>query len=183
MGGDEAEQLRPYLQEGETLRWTGRPATGLRLSRHDPLLIPFSLVWLVFVGGFVLYGWTRQQHGGFTGPYLAVATLFLPFGFYFALGRFYADAWARSHTVYGLTGERAIVLRRASGTTVLSHPLDGSAELSLAKDGSGDIDFGVVGARTRRERNRLSWTPALDHHVRFIGVREAALVYRKAQRG
>src|SRR5665213_3425916 len=105
--------IKPYLGTKERLAWSGRPAQGLRLSASDGLLIPFSLAWCGFVifwnyGVWVQVPATTPE----TLPFRLFDLAFLAIGLYFTLGRFVVDAWARSRTVYGLTGQRAIIVRR-----------------------------------------------------------------------
>ena len=184
MDGSETPEsiIRPYLGPKERLVWTGRPTQGLRLTAHDGLPIPFSLAWCGFVIFWNVQVWTRvpgDLQAGWLFKLWGVP--FLLVGLYMVAGRFLADAWARSRTVYGLTGQRAILVRRLWGEQVLTAPLDHSVQLKRSARG-GDLEFGyrphVVG---RSGRGVSAWSPALGNQVTFLGIPDAMDVYRRIQ--
>jgi hypothetical protein len=174
--------IKPYLGTKERLTWTGRPAQGLRLSPSDAYLIPFSLVWCGFVTFWNFGVWTQFPAETQAGWLLKLwGVPFLLVGLYMMLGRFLVDAWARSRTVYGLTGQRAIVVRRLLGEQVLTAPLDHSIQLKR-RGQAGDLEFGfrqisVFGTG----RGMGMWNPALGNQVTFLGIPDAMDVYRRAQ--
>lgn len=172
--------IRPYLGSKERLVWTGRPAQGLRLAPSDALMIPFSLVWAGIVFWNFGIGFRGLQAAPL--PFMLFECVFLLFGVYFVLGRFLVDAWARSRTVYGLTGQRAIIVRRLWGEQLLTSPLDRSIRLKRRGRG-GDIEFGYRpgGLSGMRGQGLGTWNPALTNQVTFLGLPDAMEVYRKAQ--
>ena len=171
-----AATLQPYLHDGERLVWTGRPKQGLLLTGMDAYLIPFSLLW----GGFALF-WEasviRQGAGGF---FILWGIPFVLAGLFLIFGRFAADAWVRSGTIYGLTPDRALVLRRAFGEQLLSQRFDGGVRVTGRKAERGTLEFGRPVGLMSAFRTGTSgfsiWMPSLGDQVRFLqveGVMEA----------
>src|SRR3569832_1608835 len=184
MDGSETPEsiIKPYLAAKERLVWTGRPAQGVRLSVADGLLIPFSLVW----GGFAIFWdvmvWVAVPvQAENAGMFKLIGLPFLVVGLYLLVGRFLLDAWARSRTVYGLTGQRAIVVRRIWGEQLLTAPLDHSIQIKRRGQG-GDIAFGYRPPTPFGSgRSMGMWNPALGNEVTFRGIPDAMDVYRRAQ--
>jgi hypothetical protein len=135
---DSAEAvIRSKLDEGEQLVWSGRPRQGLMLQPTDAILIPFSLLW----AGFAFY-WEYEVVT--THQFWVLQVWGIPFvllGFYLLIGRFFADAYMRGQTYYGLTDKRIIIAR---GSTTQSIPLSDLKGVALAAraDKSGTVVFG-----------------------------------------
>jgi hypothetical protein len=135
-------ELRAELGTGERLLWSGQPRRGVRLRPTDALLIPFSLMW----GGFALF-WELSVFR--TGAPFFFRLWGLPFvlvGLYLIIGRFFADAWQRSRTYYGVTTERLLIVSGLFQRQVKSLPLRNLPEVTLSErsDRSGSIMFGAV---------------------------------------
>jgi hypothetical protein len=67
-------------------------------------------------------------------------------GLYIVFGRFVADAWQRSRTVYGLTSRRVIIVGGLTSRQTRSLPLQQLGPMTLHEraDRSGTITFGAV---------------------------------------
>jgi hypothetical protein len=182
-----ADAFRPYLQTGERIVWTGRPAQGIRFSARDIFLIPFSLLWggiaiAVFAGSIFGGLQTASPEGGTAAilPFVLFGGVFAVVGVYVVFGRFFADAWVRSRIVYALTDRRALVLRRMFGERLSAVSLAHSPGLSLSLRGKrGDVDF----EPRSMFRGFSMWMPSMDAGTRFIGIEDAAEVFRLAQQG
>jgi hypothetical protein len=181
MDSDLDSDIGTYLQSGERIRWTGRPAQGVRLTSRDIFLIPFSLLW----GGFAIF-WEGavlliRTPGGAGAPAL-FALWGIPFvcvGLYLIVGRFFADAWVRSRTVYAVTDSRAFLLRRMWSDRLIAARLDGNVQLKREGGGRGTLDFGAPGSMFFNRVNAWGmWTPALSNTVSFIGVDDVMTVYK-----
>ncbi len=103
-------------------------------------MIPFSILW----GGFAIFwDWGISQT---TAPpiFRLVGAAFVAIGLYMIFGRFIYDAWLRSNTYYGLTTERALIVRRTLEESVRSIALKtlGDVTLTVGKDLSGTITLG-----------------------------------------
>lgn len=101
------EVIRPHVQPGETLLWTGRPDPTKWLNGNGWSL---SLVGIAWTGAVVFVVIDRLP--GSNTP-LAAVLMLVPFfliGVYLAVGRFFVNRWAKRHTRYGLTDRRAIMV-------------------------------------------------------------------------
>jgi hypothetical protein len=166
--------LGVYLQPGEKLLWTGRPARGLRTSPEDALMIPFSLFW----GGFAIFWESMVFHSRAPVFFRLWGIPFVAVGLYFIVGRFFVDAWARGRTVYGVTNQRALVLRNIFSEQLISTKLDGDVRLKRESSGRGTLAFGPELGGYARYRGWGGMTPALAGGVRFIGIDDVMSVYK-----
>jgi hypothetical protein len=136
------EALILELSPGEQLLWAGRPRQGVRLRAQDALLIPFSLMW----GGFAVFWEVSVLRSGAPLLFKLWGVPFVLVGVYVVIGRFFADAWGRARTAYGVTDQRVLILTHRPGRSVQSLPLDTLRELSLSEGRrGGTITFGSPG--------------------------------------
>ena len=140
MSGEAEQPIRSELGPGESLLWRGMPKQGIRLQASDLFLVPFSLLW----GGFAVF-WELSaiRRGGA----LLDSLWGIPFvlvGLYMIVGRFLVDAYQRSHTYYGLSNQRAIIIRGIASRQVTSVALQGLHDTALTEraDQSGTIRLG-----------------------------------------
>ncbi len=140
MDFDAERELMTELRSGERLRWSGRPRGGVRLTSADVLQIPFSLFWC----GFAVFWEYMAYRDNAPLPMLAFGGAFVLIGVYLIVGRFFADAYRRGRTVYGLTDERVLILGGGARRQVRSLPLASLQEVTLKErpDWSGDITLG-----------------------------------------
>jgi len=140
MGQSPEAVLSQNLDQGERLLWSGKPLDGVRLRSQDLFLIPFSLMW----GGIAIFWeYTAVTHPakgtGSTGIFFALWGIpFVCIGLYLIFGRFFADAYHRSRTFYGVTNERIIILSGIFSRQVKSLQLGTLSDISL-NQGSGDV--------------------------------------------
>lgn len=174
--------LRPELSRDERLLWSGVPRQGIRLQASDWLAIPFSLMW----GGFAFF-WEYSVSTARHAP-VFMELWGIPFvlvGLYMIVGRFFADAFMRKRTCYGVTNQRVVIIDGLFSRQVRSLPLTTLADLSLSERSSrsGSITFGAntspPGSLSR------SWpgtgrrmTPAFDS---IENVRQVDSLIREAQ--
>lgn len=107
---DPRTRLTPYLRDGESLRWCGRPDTRVLLARADAFLLPFGLVWTGFIAAVVLSGPLRPLP-------LAVGGVFIAGGLYVVAGRFLVKRRRKIRTAYGVT-ERRLLVSTHSGAII-----------------------------------------------------------------
>jgi hypothetical protein len=171
--------LRSRLLAGEGLVWWGRPRQGLMLTPRDAYLIPFSLLW----GGFAIF-WESLVLSGDEKPIFFVlwGVPFVLVGLYMIAGRFFHDAWKRSRTVYGLTGQRALILRGDSLTAIDLGKTDQIRLQGGADGGRGTIRFGADLPTTNwgMRRNWGGWTPS-DEGNAFMGIENAQRVFNQIE--
>jgi hypothetical protein len=171
------------LLEGERFIWSGRPRLGMFLTRHDILLIPFSLMW----GGFAIF-WENSVLR--TNAPLIFRLWGIPFvlaGLYFTVGRFVVDAWLRDKTRYAVTNRRILIARSGvwGNLTALSLDLLPEVQLSPQANGRGTLRFGPSSASQWAWSGRggfASMSPALDPTPQFIGIEDAQDVFNQIQR-
>ncbi|TKV56932.1 hypothetical protein FDO65_19045 [Nakamurella flava] len=97
--------IRPHVEPGETLLWTGRP---------DPAKWPqgwsLSLFGLAWVAAVVFIVVDRLPGSDTPWPAVLMLVPFFVIGVYLLFGRFFVNRWAKQHTRYGLTDRRAIMV-------------------------------------------------------------------------
>jgi hypothetical protein len=106
MNSARKRHLRGELMRHEELLWAGRPKQGVYLSRSDIVQIPFSLLW----GGFAIVWEVVAISSGAPFHFSLCALPFVAVGLHLMLGRFYLDTRVRSHTFYGVTNLRVLIL-------------------------------------------------------------------------
>ena len=134
---DEYSFALPYTTPGEVILWQGKPGKGHLLTKHDFLLIPFS----IFCCGIAVYFEVDLLE---TGAPLLIQFWSIPFlclGLYMLLGRFIHMALKRKHTAYVIT-DRKIIRRRGKRIDTLDGSNLPARHAAAFRDGSGTIGFG-----------------------------------------
>ncbi|HTA20326.1 MAG TPA: hypothetical protein VK989_13600 [Polyangia bacterium] len=180
MSADAEKIVSPELATGESLVWSGRPRTGIRLTRSDAVLIPFSLMWC----GFAVF-WEKSVLGVNAPPFFPLwGAMFVVVGLYFVFGRFFADALRRGKTFYGLTPRRAIIVSGVFGRQVKSIDLAGLSGVTMSEraDRSGTISFGSPSGMNGWAAGMMgpSW-PGASRYLppAFEMIEDAKTVYEK----
>lgn len=96
-------QIKPYLNQDETLLWTGKPA-GKAPVQNAPFLVIFMIFWISFA---VFWTVMATATGGFFGIFGLFFIAFGVFGFYQALS---GQNRMLKNAVYAVTDRRAIIL-------------------------------------------------------------------------
>jgi hypothetical protein len=129
------------LQPGERILWCGMPVQGMRLRAGDIFWIPLCLV----LAGAVVSSFndtardaSSQYNGVIAGSSMALICI------YVLMDRFIMDSYARSRTYYGVTDQRALIIRGAFSRKLRSVSLPDLNDIVLTEkaDGSGDVVFG-----------------------------------------
>ncbi|MEI3866143.1 hypothetical protein V6S02_03475 [Microbacterium sp. CCNWLW134] len=109
----------PRMLKGEVVRWRGQPDAQVHFTRADGFFVPFSVVWLA-----VSILWTVAVASSSTAPRLMwlFGLLFVAFGVYGVIGRFFVKAARKRRTRYLLTDRRAIIVG-PSGVQQIDLPL------------------------------------------------------------
>lgn len=94
---------------GEIVLWKGKPKPGIWLEPADAFAIPFSIFWTLVVLGISSLAITGEATDVEPITYV-ILPVFLLFGLYFMIGRFFVTAKMRANTDYILTSERAIFI-------------------------------------------------------------------------
>lgn len=139
---ESAQDLRTELTHGEKLLWSGIPRQGLIFRAQDAFVIPFSIVWT----GFVISMLFDMQRSPAPLFFRVWTSLFVLYGLFFAVGRFFFDSWLRSRTAYGVTDRRVLVVTNALKRNVRSLGLRTLPEMAVSRRGDGGtITFGRAG--------------------------------------
>jgi hypothetical protein len=177
----EAEQLvLRELEAGERLLWAGRPGGGIRLRRADAFMIPFSLMW----GGFAAFWEVSVLRSDAPTFFRLWGIPFVLVGVYLVIGRFFWDAWRRSHTIYGVTDRRILIVSgaRVRNTTTLSLRNLPAVTLSERRSGIGDVVFASNGADHVGAGGMVSRGSSVPPMFEFVsGARNVYETIRQAQ--
>jgi hypothetical protein len=133
--------IRAQLGQNEQLLWCAQPRGGIAVRIEDSYLIPFSLLW----GGFAIFWEWSVVNSGAPLLFKLWGIPFVAVGLYLIIGRFFYDAWRRSNSYYGLTTQRALIVRHTFGESVRSIELNTLGDVTLssvAADKSGTITLG-----------------------------------------
>jgi hypothetical protein len=175
--------IREQLGQDEQLLWSAQPGGGIAFRAEDFFLVPFSLLW----AGFAIFWEWGVANSGAPLFFRLFGVPFVAIGIYITIGRFAYDAWLRSRTYYGLTNERAIIVRRTFWNDVRSISLKslGDVTMSVGDDRRGTITLGS-GAPASFGTIFIPWTASSVFSApRFDRIERAKDVYdqvRDAQR-
>lgn len=118
---DELQQIQAELRPGERLLWSGRPDAGVLFTRADAFLVPFSFLFV----GFSVFWVSAAVRSANSGGFWLFGLIFVGFGLYYLVGRFFVKVYRKKHMFYALTSSRAIVLDGAR--ELRSSPVSGVA--------------------------------------------------------
>ena len=135
---DEYSFARPYLSEGETILWKGKPEKGHVFTPQDAFLIPFSILWC----GFAIFWETTVVASGAPFFFKLWGIPFVCVGLYMVFGRFLWTAYVRKNTAYVITTRRIIRSRRGRVDSMSARSLP-PMHTKVRRDGTGTIRFGV----------------------------------------
>jgi hypothetical protein len=177
------QPFQRYLFAGERILWSGHPKRGIVFSRSDLIAVPFSLMW----GGFAIFWnaqvWTDLNTGTANDWLFKLWGLpFLAIGLYLIVGRFFYDAWVRSHSYYAVTNERVLVLRTSPTSKLTSREIPSLPMFELTDhwDGTGTIAFDSDDAGYSmfgRRRGMGMWAPAASANAQFFHIKNPSRVY------
>ena len=178
-GGLMADNAPITLLPDEKVLWEGRPGQGLLLQPNDAFLIPFSLFWT----GSVFRMAIPLTPGRAPSTFDLFLLLFMAFGIYLTVGRFFADAWIRSRMVYLVTNERVIIVTGRGKVTSLDIKRLPALEFRRRFGDRGTIRFGAGRGLTSLFANRglSSWQPSSDPTPQFLNIADARMVYDLVQ--
>jgi hypothetical protein len=181
------QRLRPELDPGERLLWSGGPHLSW-LVRADRTNVPFSLVSLAFGVLWEHAALTDKNPNGSEryGTFFHVwGLLFIIFGVYALIGRIPVRRLLAGRTAYGITDRRALVVRASllGYRRVASTPLRRASPVTVRPSGRGrgSVFVGPLPARMLRVAGGLGepqdrWERRLPGTVVFWNVSRADAV-------
>lgn len=146
--------VRPYLTQGETILWRGKPGKGHLLTRMDIFMIPFSLMW----GGFAIIWEASTLIADAPLLFKLWGIPFVLVGLYLIAGRFFHKSWLRNRTEYAVTTGR-ILRRCGKRVDILQKSCLPPMQTTVNPDGSGSIVFGAAAAGMRGTAMLSSFWP------------------------
>ncbi|MCL2469252.1 MAG: hypothetical protein FWF24_03360 [Alphaproteobacteria bacterium] len=147
----ETRSFEAYLQPSETILWQGAPAPqALRLNRQSFVVYPFAFFWLAFSLFWVNGASTPLQEMAARGfqetdfVEIVFAFVFPLFGVPFVLAGLwllykpFADRNKIRRSIYALTNDRALILKRGWRNKLISIPFQESLRTAKEKAPQGD---------------------------------------------
>jgi hypothetical protein len=179
MWNNAAEIVRQELAHDEPLLWSGRPGTGFRFQRGDGFMVPFSLIWTGLVAAGLVAALASRE------PFQqwSILVVFMLVGLFTLFGRYLFDIMVRQRTFYGLSDERAIIVRRWFGTRVQSLSLRTQPEITLSENNGrrGTIFFGSTGPWTMWPGMTLFYSAFNLNSTSFDLIEDARAVFNLAR--
>lgn len=168
-------ELRPNLNTGEQLIWTGRPKSGMLLRKADFFLIPFSLLW----AGFAIFWETTAITSDSPIFFKIWGIPFVLIGLYITIGRFFYDAKKRASTIYGITKERIIIKTGVFNKEVKSLQIKTLPEITLSQesDNTGSIILGPANYGPSILFSSPEWSGPKNNPPRLELIPEVKQVY------
>ena len=171
------------LEPGERVLWSGAPRTGLMFRSSDILQVVVSLI--------ILYVFATQlRNASFRGPIDIILGLVIFIAvMYFAVGRFFFDAYRRRRSAYALTSERMLIRESVLSNFVKSFPLNTITDTGLRDMGNGFgniwiqrryLPTGWQDPRLMRTRGRPIGFAMIPDASRVYDLLEAARLTRPA---
>ena len=172
--------LRSRLEAGEQILWEGRPIRLAYTFRGSPFVFVFSLVWL----GFALF-WEGSVLSFRSAPpfFIVWGAVFVLFGLYAAVGRFWVAAREADRTWYTVTDQRVIIRTGAFRERTIELWL-GSLPQPQLDEGVGrvgTITFGPIGPYMTYVGGGWPGTRA-GTPAALIAIPDAARVFRLIDR-
>ncbi len=163
------EDVARDLMPEEEVVWSGAPGKGIKFQSADLVIVPFSLLWALFV-----IFWEATAIRGRAPAFFALWGIpFVLIGAYITVGRFFFDSYLRSRSRYFLTNRRALIVTTWPTRRLRSVNLASLQEIGLteSRDGAGTLIFGSQTFATRRTPRspRFEWIDNV-HHVYQVAV-------------
>ncbi|MBT53981.1 MAG: aspartate carbamoyltransferase catalytic subunit [Mameliella sp.] len=163
------------LDPGETIRWQGRPDSGIHLRGRDYAVMAFGLLF----GGFALVWMALVWSVG--GSFWMFGLLHFAVGVAIVLWPLLGRPYLRRHTWYTLTNQRAFIAANVPlrGKTLKSYPISKDSPLTLEAGTLGSVFFAI-------ERQQKSKSGYRDVRIGFeyiADAREIFGLFRDIQRG
>jgi hypothetical protein len=137
---NEFELFGPMLRAGETIVWTGKPKSGIRLIESDRIFLPMSIILTGF-SGFLDYAMIYYQPDIF---YWVITVTLNLIAIYTSFGRFILSKMRREKTFYCITSQRILKCMNNTPPKWSTLPLKNIEKIEYTResDDSGFILFG-----------------------------------------
>ncbi len=170
---DPMRAVKPYLQEGEEVLWTGRPYRSVPF-RTSPSSKFFVLFWL----GFSLF-WTVSvvsMGAGFMGIF---GMFFVAIGVFLLYNVTVGQKKQYAATVYAVTTKRAIIVTKGrQGMNCHEYPLESLENISLENVIENTGTIRLVPQQIYYDRKGRSRNATPDIATAFMMIDDVHKVYR-----
>jgi len=175
----DSNPLRIRLEAGEQIIWDGRPLRLAYTFRGSPFVFVFSLVWL----GFALF-WEGSVLSFENAPpfFVLWGAMFVAFGLYVAVGRFWVAAREADRTWYLVTDGRVLIRTGAFRPRTIELSLGAlpMPQLEEGPRGVGTITFGPLSPYAGTFG--AGWPGIRSGAPAFVAIADAARVFRLIDR-
>lgn len=140
------EYIQKELGSEEKLIWSGRPKQGVVVQGLDYISIAIGVLFLAIAISVMatLCSSLFERPEVSVFPAIAALTCFMLLTAFFLFWRFHSDKIYRSHSYYGVTNKRVIIVSKRFSKTVYSlslSELENVATIKEYSDKSGSITF------------------------------------------
>lgn len=169
--------MTSIVDRDETILWQGQPIQGFIFSKHDILLIPFSLLWC----GFAIVWEMTVISSEAPLLFMIWGIPFILAGIYFVIGRFIHDTIRRAQTHYAITNRRIVIRTHGKIESIalekwsslkMEEFSDGTGSIKFAEDSSGG--FSPFGS----SRGFGVWLPSVQGVPCFFRIDQVRKVYK-----
>jgi hypothetical protein len=169
-------EIERMLQPDEHLHWYGRPQQGLRFAPQDAFQIPFQPP---VGGGFAIFWEAEVLLRGAPFFFAIWGIPFVGMGLYLIAGRFFVDRGRRASTYYGLTSQRALIVKAARRRSATSIDLAAQQAFDFSENRAGRGTIGLGSASGGRVVPSWSWPGLRASQPTFEAIEDACAVYDK----
>jgi hypothetical protein len=141
MWNQEQQIIKSEISSSEQLLWFGRPRQGLIFRSSDIWGIPLTLLYLCFLAALSHHLWSTASEEFIDLYIIVLAGVFIIFGLYLVIGRFFVDLLQRKKISYGITNERIVIVSGVFSQETNFVNLEGLAEIDIVEDSNG---FGTI---------------------------------------
>jgi hypothetical protein len=172
MNDKATEAIKPYLEPGEVLLWTGQPKKGMVFEVMDVFKTIYMAVLFLFIGYAV-----KLMADISILLAIPVGMVFFSGCLLLGIGRFFIDAALRKRTFYGLTNKRVIIKAPPLKETrfVYLNPKP-RIDFLPAFNGPSTIDLGI---RVKKRGGGVAWYPNIEGCTSLYRLEDADQVHRK----
>ena len=173
---DPKTELRPHLDSGENLLWSGQPKKGIVFRTVDVFLIPFSVIWC----GFAIFWFTTALTSEAPFLFAMFGIPFVVIGLFFVFGRFIIDAKQRDNTSYGITEHRIMIKSGIMSKKIQSLNIQTLSDIEYSEkhDGTGTISIGPKNPMMIWG-NGMNWWPGIKSSPQLEMIPNVRKVYNQ----